>query len=354
MNYIGSKKSLLSFLERSIETVTGGKYDTFCDIFAGTGIVGSHFKKLGRKVVANDLQYYSYALNRHYIGNHREMAFTGLIGFVDGLENAALVERGELVCKHLTGLPLEKGFIYSNYSLGGTKGCEFERMYFSDTNAMRCDTIRTQLDKWKEAGALNEDEYFFLLASLLEVVDKHANTASVYGAFLKKIKKSAQRDFELLPAELILNDNDHIVLNEDVNSAAGKISVDVLYMDPPYNQRQYAPNYHLLETIARNDSPKIKGKTGLRDYSSQKSDFCTKSKVKDAFKRMILEADAKYMFLSYNNEGLMTLDEIEEIMSLRGEYGCFTQRYNRFKADNGRDYLADKTVEYLHYVVCNN
>jgi adenine-specific DNA-methyltransferase len=127
-----------------------------------------------------------------------------------------------------------------------------------------------------------------------------------------------------------------------------------LYLDPPYNQRQYATNYHLLETIAKYDNPKIHGKTGLREYGDQKSSYCSRNQVKKAFAELISNAKQKYIFLSYNNEGLMTLDDIKEIMSSRGKYGYFTQEYNRFKADKdeNRDFSSNKTLEYLHYVVC--
>mgnify|MGYP003468721641 CR=1 FL=1 len=83
-------------------------------------------------------------------------------------------------------------------------------------------------------------------------------------------------------------------------------------MDPPYNQRQYSANYHVLETIARYDNPILKGKTGMRDYSNQKSKYSNKREVKKAFEDLIMNADAKYIFLSYNNEGLMSFDEIKE------------------------------------------
>jgi len=131
---------------------------------------------------------------------------------------------------------------------------------------------------------------------------------------------------------------------------------NILYLDPPYNQRQYATNYHLLETIARYDDPKIYGKTGLREYESQKSLYCSRPQVKKAFTDLVLNAKQKYIFLSYNNEGLMTLEDIKEIMSSRGKYGYFTQEYNRFKADKdeNRDFSSNKTLEYLHYVICNN
>ena len=112
----------------------------------------------------------------------------------------------------------------------------------------------------------------------------------------------------------------------------------------------------MLETIAKYDNPKIHGKTGLREYQNQKSLYCSRSQVKKVFRDLILKAKAKYIFLSYNNEGLMTPEDIKEIMSLRGEYGYFKKKYSRFKADKdkNRDYIAKKTFEYLHHVVCKN
>lgn len=352
MNYIGSKLSLLKFLDDSIHKVVKKNSHVFCDLFAGTGIVGSYFKKRGYRIVANDIQYYSYVLNRHYIGNHKELKFAKLSREIPALKNIKVAKRKDVVCSYLTGLDGVKGFVFKNYSPSGTKNQKNQRQYFSDENGKKCDAVRQKIEAWKNKKLINEAEYFFLLASLIESVDKLANTASVYGAFLKSLKKSAQKIFVLKPAELIINEQDHDVFNEDVNKMIRKIKGDILYLDPPYNQRQYATNYHVLETIARYDNPKIYGKTGLRDYKDQKSAYCSRISVKKAFKELVENANVKYIFLSYNNEGLMTPSDVKEIMSARGKYGCFTQNYNRYKADKGRTYKANKTVEYLHYVIC--
>ena len=332
MNYIGSKYSLLDFIDTTIKGVVGEDMSqlVFCDLFAGTGIVGRHFKTQVHKVISNDLEYYSYVLNRNYIGNHKD---------IDGKEE--YIEK----LNALNGV--DDGFVYTQYCLGGGN----ERQYFSDHNGKRIDAIRATIEAWKRERTISEDLYFFLLCSLIESADKFANTASVYGAFLKHLKKSAQRELVLTPANYQLNCNDHEVYREDANSLIKRISGDVLYLDPPYNARQYGANYHLLNTIAEYEPFIPKGKTGLRKYN--KSNYCSKSTVQESFEELIRDAQFKYIVLSYNNEGLMSMDTIERIMRKYGSYQVFGKEYQRFRADKkeNRNHLAEKTTEYLHVLV---
>ena len=79
--------------------------------------------------------------------------------------------------------------------------------------------------------------------------------------------------------------------------------------------------------------------------------FCIKNKVADAFADLIKNAKFKYIFLSYNNEGLMSFDTIEKIMKKYGKYKVYMQQYRRFKADNARDAKSDSTIEYLHCLI---
>ncbi len=329
MNYIGSKLSLLTFLESTVNNVVGIDLSdkVFCDIFAGTGAVGRAFKTKVRKMIANDWEYYSYVLNRNYIGNHIEHSeIDDLLAELNLLDGS------------------EDGFIYNNYCLGSGSG----RQYFSDYNGKKIDSVRTRIEQWKESGLISEDVYFFLLASLLESADKSANTASVYGAFLKHLKASAQKPMELLPALYSINENQHEVYCEDANELIQKIEGDILYLDPPYNARQYGANYHLLNTIAEYKPFQPKGKTGLREYA--KSQYCGKNTVLPSFDSLIRNAKFKFVVLSYNNEGLMSRNDIETIMSKYGHYEMFSQGYHRFRADKveNRNHLANKTTEYLH------
>ncbi len=342
MNYIGSKYSLIDFLQQSIDkTLELCGEDrkpsemVFADLFAGTGVVSGSFKKRGYSIIANDIQYYSYVMTKHMIENN---------GNLDKKRCKELIDE-------LNSLDGIEGFIYKNYSYEGTADQEFRRMYFSEHNAKKCDAIRTTIEEWLVNGRINENEYFFLLGSLINSIDKCANTASVYGAFLKRLKKSALKEMEMAPLPIMQGSVECKVYNEDISELINNVSGDILYLDPPYNARQYCSNYHMLETIAKYDNPEIRGKTGLRNYEDQKSVFCMKNKVESAFAELIKSAKFKYIFLSYNNEGLMSFDTIEKIMKKYGKYKVYMRQYRRFKADNTRDSKSDSTIEYLHCLI---
>jgi len=329
MNYIGSKFKLSSWIQEEVKKVVGDDLSqkVFCDIFAGTGIVGRTFKKEVKQVISNDLEHYSYVLNKNYIENHEKIQ--GSEKYIDELNNLPLIDNG---------------FIYQNYCMGSGS----ERQYFSDDNGKKIDTIRTKIKEWYDNKEIEDNLYYFLLASLVESADKVANTASVYGAFLKHIKKSASKELILQPAYFVENDNFHQVFNKDSNTLISEINGDILYLDPPYNQRQYSSNYHMLNTITQYDNFTPKGKTGLREYN--RSDDCKKNEVHNSFEELIKNAKFQYIFLSYNNEGLMSENDVKNIMKKYGEYSLKIKEYQRFKADKteNRNHKADKTYEYLH------
>lgn len=333
MNYIGSKHSIVDFIEESIMDFTKEEGKIFCDIFAGTGVVGKRFKMLGYDVIANDLQYYSYIINKHYLVNNKNITFNGLkkIGIDD-------------VFIYLNKINDYKGFIYNNYTVEGS----FVRNYFTEDNAIKIDSIRNQIEKWYKKGNIIESEYNYLVSCLLESADKVANTASVYEAFLKKLKRTAQKDLELKPLPIIINKNTSSkVYIEDGNELIRNIYGDILYLDPPYNSRKYSSNYHILETIAYGDSPMIKGKTGVR-IDSLKSKYNSLNDVKTAFEDIIKNAKFKYIFLSYNDEGIMSLEEIESIMKKYGKYHRYEKNHKRYKANKDKEVSKKTTIEYLH------
>jgi adenine-specific methyltransferase len=341
MNYIGSKLSLLPFIFETVESLSNlPKQPSICDMFTGTGIVAKSFKKRNYQVMANDLQYYSYVRAKHFIENNENLNFINLI------------KLGITPFEYLNNLQGRDGFIYNNYAPSGTINGEYTRVYFSDKNAKKIDAIRLKIEEWKEKKLINDSEYFYLIASLIESADKVANTASVYEAFLKKIKKTAQKELTLLPLDIVISNNKtkNQVFNKDANVLIREIKGDILYLDPPYNTRKYNTNYHMLETIALYDNPKIKGKTGVRVDKEKISKYSSKKEARFAFKNLIENADFKYILLSYNDEGIISLEEIEEIMSKYGKYSRKEMKYKRFKADkdSNREHKKDSVVEYIH------
>jgi adenine-specific DNA-methyltransferase len=329
MNYIGSKSKLSQFIKTVIhETVGTTKNKVFAELFGGTGIIGRNFKQEVKKIIMNDVEPYSYILMRNYIGNTKPFEYLHLIEELNLLEG-------------------RKGFIYQHYCMGG----KAERQYFSDHNGKKIDAIRMKIEEWNFSKRITQNQYYFLLASLLESADKVANTASVYGAFLKKVKPSAQKEMLLQPALFLESKAKAIVHNDDANELIKKISGDILYLDPPYNERQYGANYHLLNTIALYDTFIPNGKTGLRSY--YRSPYCQKGKVAGVFEDLIRNADFKYIFLSYNNEGLLSDTIIQKIMSKYGTYSLRKKKYQRFKADKTekRNHTATSTYEYLHILI---
>ncbi len=346
MNYIGSKHSLLPFLENIWREVREGDERTACDIFAGTGAVGRMFKRLGVRVIANDVQQYAYTLNKAYIEINQSPRFARLLQsykpFVEA-EGANAAERVLALLNRLEGSP---GFIAENYGPAG------KRLYYSADNAEKADAIRQTIENWREQKLISEAESFYLLASLLEAIDQVANTASVYGAFLKQFKATALRPLTLRPLELCNHVKGCEVHNRDANELIREIECDVLYLDPPYNHRQYGANYHVLETIAAYDTPQLSGVTGLRDYP--RSRYCQAKQAAEALEDLIVNAKTRHILLSYNDEGVLSLEQIKRILSLRGVPKTFEQPYNRFKADSGREYKRDATVEFVHYVRVRN
>lgn len=241
----------------------------------------------------------------------------------------------------------DKYFIAKNY----TPHDDCERMYFSNKNAVRIDFIRNTIEAWKKANLLTELEYYYLLAALIEGVPSVSNTTGTYGAYLKQWDNRSHKELELLRLNVLDNGRNNKCYNKDALKLITEIEGNIIYIDPPYNERQYAPNYHLLETISKYDYPEIKGVTGMRPYAEQKSPFCIKSQVHDAFEELISKAKFDNVVLSYSTDGIMSYEEIEDILKKYGlpdTYKKYTIPYRKYKSK--KDNSEHTLCEYLFYI----
>jgi len=347
-NYIGSKKSLINFLDIPISKIISSFNNndnankvqndkiTMLDGFAGTGIVGFSFynKYDNLKIISNDLEYYSYIINYALM----------CVPYTDNIKNMI-----EYINKKLENVKEKPDYdlVSKNYTLLGPD----KRMFWTEENGKVCDYCIYLFDKLLNNNTITKSEYVFLYASLLSAMDKVANTASVYGAFLKSFKSSAKEKIKLSPIHICNNNTlrNNKVFNNDINS--DKIlnqTYDIAYLDPPYNQRQYSANYHPLNYIANYDSSlEIYGKTGLLKISN-KSKYSQKSNAFDTLKHLITNLNAKHILLSYNNEGIIEFNKIKELLISQGKVILYKKLYKKFKSNEIQE--NENVYEYLFHL----
>ena len=344
MKYIGNKTRLLDFIETSMHESAIPFKGIFCDIFGGTGSVGRYFKKKGFNIISNDFMTYSYIIQYVSVYLNQMPTFNNL-----GLGNV------DAVIRYLNNLEPVEGYVYQNYAPSGFYG----RQYFSDINAKKIDAVREQIQNWHNDNLISKDEYFVLLSSLIDAADFVANISGTYGAYLKIWRSMALKPLTLKTPEINDNKRKNEIYQKDANDLIRQIECDVLYIDPPYNERQYAPNFHVLESLAVWDKQELSGKTGQRNYTDKKSKYCLKKESISAFYDLISNAKAKYIIVSYNNEGIIPREEILKILQSKGEVVEYTTDYRRFRTERDNEHRQykqcdDKVIEHLYIVSVNS
>jgi len=342
--FIGSKHNLLEYILGIIrqEKIVG---ETFFDVFCGSTAVSRYFKKM-YSIISNDNLYFSFVLQKGLVTLNQYPSFTNIKDIVEVPPNPKMKIKKILhLLNRSEGL---NGFIFNHYTPASKNIDGIERRYFSETNGNKIDGIRVRIEDWFNSKIINEDEYYYLLTSLLLAVQKVSNISGTYGAFNKIWDPRANKSLELRFIEVIPSNFIHKAFNKDSFELIGEINCDIAYIDPPYNSRQYISNYHVLETIAKYDKPKISGKTGIRKYTEKdKSVFCSNKTASDALLKLLDGLKTKTIILSYNSEGILSKEEITKIFENSKFKGVKTHEisYRRFKSNHKT--RNDKIKEYL-------
>jgi len=321
MRYIGGKNLLLDVINDIISTQTSG-ISSVIDLFSGSGVVSKNFKSKGYRTISNDFLFFSYVMSKASIDLNRKPAFKGL-GVKEPIRYLNSLTLND------TSFDVDQCFVYKNYSPVG----DCNRMYFQPDNALKIDIIRLTIEQWHNDGSITDNEYYYLLSSLLNAVPFVANITGVYAAYLKFWDERTYKTLELTEPVIISNGKKNESYNCDYTELLSK-KCDLLYADPPYNSREYLPNYHILETIARYDYPEIHGVTGMRNYNDLKSVFCKKNTVASAFETMIRDCKCRYILISYNNEALLSTEELSDICkryAADDSFKLFEYDYRRYK-----------------------
>ena len=336
MRFIGNKESIVEEIESFIDSkIAPDDRLVLFDAFCGTGSVSDRLKNRFNVVINDNLKWATvYTAGRLYAPVCR---FEGL-----GFDPFDFLNQS---CNET------HGFIYKTYA-----PTESDRMYFTPENAARIDYFRNQIEEWYISKLLTESEYMFLLACLIESVSKVSNTAGVYGAFLKKWDGRALKPIEFIkPSYNKRTPEDIAIYNDKIENIISGVECDILYLDPPYTQNQYGTQYHLLETLILNDCPSVSKVTGSRPVMPMRSDWSKEYKVNILFDKIIAKTKARYIVLSYNNDGFMSKEYIEAVMKRYGKpetYCCkkiIYKKYQNWKSQNHKEHF-----EYLFFVEKKN
>lgn len=307
--YLGNKYKLLPFITK-IVTEYCGDFNSFTDIFAGTGAVASAY--INKQLTTNDILFSNYISNTAWFSpeNYDWDKLVGLISDYNDYNS------------------IEENYMTKNFS----------NTYFSHDICSKIGFIREDIEDKKNSNIINNREYAILLTSLLYAMDRIANTCGHYDAWRRNVDLSAQvLEMRMLAAEENLNAN-NLCFNTDSNKLAANIKSDIVYLDPPYNSRQYCDAYHLVENVARWQKPEVFGVAKKMDRSSLKSKYCTQSAPK-AFDDLISKLDARYILVSYNNmenkgndrsNARISDEEILTSLKKRGNVQIFSEDYKAF------------------------
>lgn len=334
MRYLGNKESILNEI---IELLRAkdllNQRLTFFDAFCGTGTVSNGLKNYYNIILNDNLKLatsFSHGRIISQLCNFQNLGFNPIEYFNNNRETRI-------------------GFFSMNYAPALSR-----RMYFNDYNAGRIDYFRWQIEEWKNNHLINNNEYKYLLSCLLESVSKVANVAGVYGAYLKTWDPRAVKDIIFLSVETFASDNNPLIIAEYNNNLVDiikDVNCDILYLDPPYTKNKYSVQYHILETLIRNDNPEIRGVTGGRTLENVSDNWSRPYYVEVEFEKVIKETTARYIILSYSSDGIMSKEFISNVLKRYGYAKTFELReipykkYRNFKTTSNDDHY-----EYLFFI----
>ena len=307
--YIGCKAKLADWIMQIIDSETSD-IQSFCDIFAGTAIISDLAIKKYEKVIINDFLYSNNLIYKAFYGLG-EVDDKKLMDYVSSLNQTNTDQIGD-------------NYFSANY--GGK--------FFDYQTAKKIGYIRDNIEENK--SSFTDKEYCILIASLIYSIDKIANTLGHYEAYIKKEIKPQIMTLKLIDYKSFNNVEIH---REDSNQLVRKISADIFYIDPPYNSRQYSRFYHLYENLVKWDKPTLSG-TAMKPAEENMSEYCS-SRAPKAFEDLILHLNTRYIAVSYNNtyhskssssRNKITLEEINEILSKRGQTKVFEHSHQFFNA----------------------
>ncbi len=325
--YLGNKYRLLPFIKQVVSDHCND-INVIADLFAGTGAVSSAFQD--HEIITNDILYSNYVSNLAWF-SPEEYSEEKIISLIESY-NAKKVKKDN----------------YMSETFGDT--------FFSKDDCRKIGFIREDIEERYNKKVINERERALLITSLLYAMDKIAKTCGHYDAYRKGVEFDLHLELSV-PKASHCNNPQNQCYNEDINTLAPNIQADLVYLDPPYNSRQYCDAYHVLENVARWQKPKVIGVARKMDRTALKSAYCTKDAT-IAFADLITKINARYILLSYNNmenkgndrsNAKLADEDILRILNNKGRVQVFEENYKAFTT--GKSDIKDN-AERLFLCIC--
>jgi len=339
ITYLGNKRALLPHIDEAVCDVRdalGGRKLRCADLFSGSGAVARLLKRHSDTLYVNDLEGYSAILNRCYLTNRGNFPAEAFETAFEQAEQALMT-------------PVE-GIVTRNYAPADDKAIQpGERVFYSRSNALTIDTLRAFID------TLEEELKPFFLAPLLAEASVHANTGGVFKGFYKdsatgvgKFGGNGEHALTRILGPITLQkpvlsdfDCESHVFQKDAGALAGELpTLDLVYLDPPYNQHPYGSNYFMLNLIAENRLEGAVSRVSGIPQGWNRSDYNKPARALEAFSALVAALDARFVLISYNSEGFITLEQMEEMLGSLGRVSRRDIPYNTYRASRnlaGRD-----------------
>lgn len=347
ITYIGNKRSLLTLINQAIielKSKLKAQKISFADVFSGSGVISRLAKAHAKMIYANDLESYSRIINECYLSNFSSDLKEGILEFH----------------KSLKGLKeLKNGFITELYAPSDDENIKKgERVFFTKRNAMFIDTLRAEISR------IPYEFQKFFIAPLIYEASVHNNTGGVFKGFYKgkdgvgKFGGAAANALSRIKGEIELKmpifsnfSCDFSVSQKDaIDFAKDCQSVDIAYFDPPYNQHPYGSNYFMLNLIADYKKPEQISKISGIPKGWQRSVYNKKTAAKEAFFELLATFRAKYLLISFNNEGFISRADFESFGAKIGKLEVVEQKYNAYRASRNLGARSIHTTEYLYII----
>ncbi len=347
ITYLGNKRSLVPHIGSIIHQLQKRlKKDklNMADLFSGTGSVARAMKRFSNSLITNDLELYNKITNLCYLENITVKKYAYLKNL-----HQQLVQRIE---KEMT-----PGWLTELYAPKNEQEiAQGERVFYTRRNAIFLDTARQCI------ADLPIDDQKFFLAPLLAEASVHANTSGVFKGFYKNKSGVGQFGGEgrnalfricgdiTLPMPIFSEFAcDVSIFQSDTNELVKRLpELDVVYLDPPYNQHPYGSNYFMLNLIAHYQRPTdISSVSGI-PTNWNRSAYNQRKEAENALFDVIANSPAKFILISYNSEGFISHETFRKRLSEMGEIELFEFKYNTFRGCRNLNNRSLHVSEYLY------